>query len=75
MRTPTQDLDVRIANDYPCIEPAQRGPGGDHSQRRHEADREERKANTEQLDDQRREQATGRDPEREHRLEPREHAR
>jgi hypothetical protein len=29
----------------------------------------------EQLDDQRREQATGRDPEREDRLEPREHAR
>ena len=71
----TQDLDVRIANAHPCIEPAQRGPAGGHGQRRHEADRDEREANAEQLDDQRREQAAGRDPEREDRLEAREHAR
>jgi hypothetical protein len=75
MRILTQDLDVRIANAHLCVEPAQRGPAGGHSQRRHEADRDEGEANAEQLDDQRREQATGRDPEREDRLERREHAR
>jgi hypothetical protein len=71
----SQDLDVRIANAHRCIEPAQRGPAGGRGQRRHEADREEGEANAEQLDDQRREQAAGREPEREDRLEPREHAR
>ncbi len=70
-----QDLDVRVADAHPRVEPAQRRPAGGHGERRQEADRDEREANAEHVDDERREQAADRDPERQDRLEAREHAR
>src|SRR3954447_9670843 len=53
----TQDLDVRVPDAHPRIEPTQRGPAGGHGQRRDQADRDEGEANAEQRDDQRRGQA------------------
>ena len=55
------------------VEPAQRRPAGGHGRRRQQADRDERGARAEHVDDQRRDQAAERDPERQDRLEAREH--
>ncbi|CAA9482369.1 MAG: hypothetical protein AVDCRST_MAG13-1244 [uncultured Solirubrobacteraceae bacterium] len=70
-----QELDVGVADAHVGVQPPERRPGEDDRERCEQADRHERRAQAEPVDDERRRQTAGRDPEREDGLEAGEHPR